>query len=708
MNTEELLQRADTLGRLEFLFRPRAVAVVGASNDPMKISGRPLAFMLKHGYQGALYPINPKSETVQGITAYPNLAEVEGAIDLAVIAVPAAAAAQAVEDCAAKGVKAAVVFTSGFAEVGDDGRREQERLKEIARPAGLRLLGPNCLGLFSTREKMGASFTTSLMDDWPPAGDIGIVAQSGAFGSHVYLMARARGLGVSYWCATGNEVDIDVADCIAFCARDPSTKVILSYMEGCPDGDRLRAALELARVNEKPVVVMKVGASEVGAAAAQSHTAALAGADRVFDAAFRQHGVHRAETIDELLDIAYACHVAGRLPQGRRLAAISISGGAGVLMADRAAKTGVEMPEMPAPAQRELKELLSFASPRNPIDVTAQALNDRDLLRRNVEVTLAEDCYDAAILYMAMVGLFPPMMAALHEILDGVRRDRPDRLLILSMIAQAADRQRAEAGGFPVFEDPSRAVDAIAAMAGFAEAFARRPGRPPGAQALVLDGRPNEYDALSLLGAAGIPTVEARLAATADEAVAAAEALGGPVAMKVCSADILHKSDIGGVRLGVVGADAVRAAYDQIITAADAHMIGAAVDGVILQPMAGQGVETIIGVQRDPVFGPVVMFGLGGVLVEVLQDVTFRVAPFDTAEAHRMIDEIKARKILDGVRGQPVADVQALAETLAQLSAVAAASAETVASIDLNPFLLGPRGAGGRALDAVILPAEPN
>ncbi|MCG8693104.1 MAG: acetate--CoA ligase family protein, partial [Minwuiales bacterium] len=530
-----------------------------------------------------------------------------------------------------------------------------------------------------------------------------IVAQSGAFGSHVYVMARDRGLGLSYWCATGNEADVDVADCIAFCARDPSTRVILSYMEGCKDGDKLRAALELARQAGKPVVIMKVGSSDVGAEAAQSHTAALAGADRVYDAVFRQHGVYRAESINDMLDVAYACG-AGRFPTGRRLAAVTISGGAGVLMADRAAKVGLEMPEMPEAAQRELKELISFSSPRNPVDVTAQALNDRSLLRRFVDVTLEQDCYDAVIVFLAMVGLFRPMMDEFHKMLDEMRRGAPDKLIALSMIVEEEDRKRAEEKGFPVFEEPSNAVDAVAALARFAEAFARPPMAAIEARPIELDRRPNEYQALRLLAGAGVGVVDARLATNADEAVAAATDLGGPVAMKICSADILHKSDIGGVRLGVSGADDVREAFDRIMAVARSASPSAMIDGVILQPMAARGVETIIGVQRDPVFGPVVMFGLGGILVEALEDVTFRVAPFDVAEARRMIDEIKGRKILDGVRGAPPADIDALAETLSRLSAVAAASAETIDSIDINPFVLGAKGEGGMALDAVILP----
>ena len=703
MSNQDFMAGADALGRLDALFRPQSVAIVGASSDPRKIGGRPLDYMLRHGYPGAVYPINPKADQVQDVRAYPEIGAVDGEIDLAIIAVPSPAVEAAVTACADKGVKAAVLFSSGFAEVGDDGQQQQDKLLEIARASGLRLLGPNCLGLFSIKERLGASFSTSLASMWPPAGDTAIVAQSGAFGSHVYVMARDRGLGLSYWCATGNEADVDVADCIAFCARDPSTRGILSYMEGCKDGDKLRAALELARQAGKPVVIMKVGSSDVGAEAAQSHTAALAGADRVYDAVFRQHGVYRAESINDMLDVAYACG-AGRFPTGRRLAAVTISGGAGVLIADRAAKVGLEMPEMPEAAQRELKELISFSSPRNPVDVTAQALNDRSLLRRFVDVTLEQDCYDAVIVFLAMVGLFRPMMDEFHKMLDEMRRGAPDKLIALSMIVEEEDRKRAEEKGFPVFEEPSNAVDAVAALARFAEAFARPPMAAIEARPIELDRRPNEYQALRLLAGAGVGVVDARLATNADEAVAAATDLGGPVAMKICSADILHKSDIGGVRLGVSGADDVREAFDRIMAVARSASPSAMIDGVILQPMAARGVETIIGVQRDPVFGPVVMFGLGGILVEALEDVTFRVAPFDVAEARRMIDEIKGRKILDGVRGAPPADIDALAETLSRLSAVAAASAETIDSIDINPFVLGAKGEGGMALDAVILP----
>ena len=702
MDERQLMALADTLGRLDALFRPRSVAIVGASTDPRKLGGRPLDYLKRHGFAGAIYPVNPRAERVQDVAAYPSVAAIDAEVDLAIVALPAAAVRQAVEDCAQHGVKAAVLFSSGFAEVGEAGRHEQLRLAEIAKPAGMRLLGPNCLGLFSIREKLGASFSVSLSKAWPPAGGVSIVGQSGAFGSHVYVMARARGLGLSYWCATGNEVDVDVADCIAFCARDPATTVILSYMEGAGDGDRLRAALELARRERKPVVIMKVGVSAVGAEAARSHTAALAGADRVYDGAFSQHGVHRADSIDEMLDVAYAC-AAGKFPRGRRLGAVTISGGAGILIADKAAAVGLAMPAMPAAAQRELKSLVSFASPRNPIDVTAQALTDITLLRRNIELAAAEGGYDALVIFLAMVGMFGPMMGDVHAILDDLRRDRPDLPVVLSMVVPEEDKQRVEAGGFISFEEPSRAVAAVAALARFWENFARPPSAAAAAaEPLDPPARPTELDALRLLGAAGIATQPARLAASADAAVAAAEALGLPAAMKICSADIAHKSDIGGVRLGLASLDAVHTTYNEIVAVAG----GAEIAGVLVQPMAAPGVECAVGVQRDPVFGPVVMFGLGGVFVEALQDVTFRVAPFDKDEAHRMIDGIRGRRVLDGVRGAPPADLDHLAAMLARLSSIAAASAASVESIDINPYILGPRGQGGVAVDALIVPTN--
>jgi acyl-CoA synthetase (NDP forming) len=683
------------------LFDPQSIAIIGASNDALKFGGRPIKYMADGGYKGRIYPVNPKGGEIQGLKAYADIREVPEIVDMVVISVPAPGVVAAIEACAAAKARSAVIFSSGFAEVGEEGAAWQRQLVEIARRTGIRLVGPNCMGMLNTESKAVGTFSSAFEHGWPREGNIALLSQSGAVGSHTMVLARERGLGVRGWVTTGNECDVDVADCIDYAAEDPGTKVISVYMEGCQHPDRFLVALQKAQANRKPVVVMKVGASEVGAAAASTHTASLAGADEVFDAVFRQYGVHRARTLEQLIDVSAAAS-AGQIPTGRKLGIVTISGGVGVLSSDTAVACGLEVPPLPAPAQKTLKELMSFAAVRNPVDTTAQVLNNLPLLRKNLEVILEQGGFDAVMVFLSMFGFSQRMMKGFWEFLPEVRAQFPDALMVMSMLCRPEDRARLEQMRFIVMEDPSRAIAAIAALAGFGESFARPPRlAPPAAQKVAIDGPLSEVEAAALLQRAGLPMLDARLAKARDEAVAAAEAVGFPVVAKIVSRDIAHKTDIGGVKLGLKDAGAVAAAFDAILAAARDSAPQARLDGVMVSPMVSGGVETIIGVHRDPVFGPTVLCGLGGVLVEVLKDVTFRVAPFGTDEAHRMIRELRGYALLEGVRGRPPADVDALADALARLSAFAAANADTVESIDINPLLVQQKGAV--ALDALIV-----
>ena len=687
------------------LFRPRSFAVLGASDDPTRIGGRPLAYT-KQRFKGPIYPVNPKREAVQGLRAYPSVGDIEGEVDFALIALPAPMVEGAVRDCAAKGVRCCLIFSSGFAEVGGEGAIMQARLAAIARETGIRILGPNCLGAFDAGHGFFPTFTSTLESGLPEAGHVGVVCQSGAYGSHIYMLLRRRRIGVGRLLTTGNESDVSVAEGIHALARDGETGCILAYAEGLKDGPAFRHALETARLARVPVAMMKVGRSAVGAAAAASHTASLAGEDAVFGAVLRQHGAHRARATEELIDIAYATR--RRIyPAGRKLGVVTISGGAGVLMADAAEDHGLDLTPMPEAAQRSLKAALPFASAVNPVDITAQAFNDIGLIRTNMDLMLREGGYDSILAFFTSVAgartIAGPLRAALLEAMQG----HEDRLVALSILASDEVVAGYEADGFPVFEDPTRAVAALAALTRFGEAFARpaEPAAPPlvSPPPPLPPGPMSEADAKALLARAGVPVLEERLAASPDEAAEAAGALGFPVALKIVSPQIAHKTEIGGVALGLADAGAVREAARGILARAAAAHPEARIDGLLVAPMAGKGIEVILGVQNDPVFGPTVMFGLGGIFAEVMRDVTFRVAPFGRDEARRMIDEIKGRAVLDGVRGRPAGDVEALAETLAALSRFAAAHAESLETCDVNPFLVRPPGRGGVALDAVLV-----
>jgi len=684
------------------LLSPETVAIVGASDDPVRIGGRPIKYMHDFGFSGRIVPVNPKRDTVQGLRAYPSLAEVEGGIDFVLIATPAPTVAGAIEAAAEKGAKAAMVFSSGFREAGDEGAALEEAALAAARAGGVRLIGPNCLGGFNAGTGFTPCFSATLERGRPETGGLGIASQSGAYGSHIYFLARKRGIGTRYLLTTGNEADVTVAETIGLMAEDEDVHCILAYCEGVKDGERLVASLETARAARKPVVMMKVGRSEVGAAAAASHTASLAGEDAVYDAVLRQFGAWRARTTEEALDIAYAARP--RLyPVGRRVGIVTISGGAGVLMADAAEAEGLDVAPMPEDAQAELKARVPFAAPRNPVDVTAQSFNDMGIITDFIRTMMERGEYDSIVAFWTTVAGSAsnagPLRAAMAEGLKG----HEDALVIQSLVADPDIVASYEADGFPVFEDPSRAVAALGALTRFGEGFAKGADAAPAVPAArgLPEGVPGEREARAVLAAAGLPMAEDVLAKDADEAAAAA-ARFGTVAIKVASADILHKTEAGGVALGVP-AERAGDEFSAMMRRVAERAPGATVAGALVSPMLPEGVDLILGARRDPVFGPVVMVGLGGIFTEVLGDVAFRKAPVSVVAAEEMLRELKGFALLDGARGAEPCDVAAAAAAVSALS-VFAASEDEVESVEVNPMRVFPGGAPAACLglDALI------
>jgi acyl-CoA synthetase (NDP forming) len=684
---------------LDALFRPRAVAVVGASSDPNKIGGRPLHFLLRGGFRGAVHPINPGSAEVQGLRAFPALHDVPGEVDLAVIALAAPQVAGALRAAAAKGARAAVVFSAGFGEEGEAGRALQAELLAAAREAGVRLLGPNSLGVFVPDAGLFATFATALDGAWPKPGGVAILTQSGALGSYAFAMAEARGLGLSCFAATGNEGDVDLADCIAWLAGDPATRVICTAMEAAKDGRRLMAAIAAARAAGKAVIAMKVGATEAGAAAAASHTGSLAGSDAAYDAAFRQAGAVRVRSIEQMVDAAYAACGARPLAEGR-VAVVTTSGGVGVLLADAASEGGLTLPHLGEAAQRAIKAVVPLAGGANPVDSSAQIVGDLSRYADLLEAVLGSARFDAVLGYLAHVGRNPAHMGRLRGPLAALRARHPDKAFVLCMLADAGLREGLLREGFLVFEDPTRAMAAIALLKRLGEAVAALPAPPP--PRALPPGPFDELAATALLAEAGLPMLPMRAAATAEEAAVEAEALGFPVVVKVRSADIAHKSDVGGVALKLGDAAAVRAAFGRVTGAARAAKPDARIEGVVVAPMARPGVEAIIGASHDPAFGPMVMVGSGGVLVEVLRDVAIRVAPVDLPAARAMIAETRLGLLLQGVRGAAASDAEALARAIVALSEFAAAAGDELQSVEVNPVFVTPEGAVG--VDALIVP----
>ena len=684
------------------LLAPRSVAVIGASSDATRIGGRPIAYMLAQNFPGALYPVNPNRTEIQGLKAYRSVADLPETPDVAIVAVPAELAGPAIEALSERGVKAVVMFTAGFAEMDEAGAAAQARMVAGARASGMRILGPNCLGVFDARRSYYATFSSSFDSGWPVLGRIGIASQSGAYGTHLYTLARNRGIGASLCVMTGNEADVTVGECIGWLAENNEVDVIAVYAEGIREAPGLIAALETARAAKKPVVMQKVGRSELGGKAAKSHTASIAGDDAVTEAVMAEFGVFRARNSEEMLDIA---HTATRkiYPVKNSLGVITVSGGAGVLISDVAESLGLAMPEMPPEAQRKLRALVPFCAPRNPVDATAQVSNDVTLVKTFTESMVRDGGYASVLGFFSMTAS-SRRWPQIREQLNAVRVENPDRLYVLSVIVPPERRDELEADGWVVHEDPTRAVTAINAMGRYGAAFDAGPADPA---PVVLDvtlpaATPSEAEAKRLLAEAGIPSAPEAACATADEAIAAAQRFGFPVVMKILSPDILHKSEIGGVLLDITDVDAVRSGFAVLLDRAHAAEPDARIDGVLVAKQLKGGVECILGIHRDPVFGPMAMFGLGGIFVEVLKDVVFRRCPFGPVTAEVMIRSIKGAPLLLGARGRKPADIKALAEMLSQLSAFAVAAGDRLRSIDLNPVFAMPGTEGAFAADAVI------
>lgn len=700
-------QRLDALSAV---LAPRSVAVVGASDNPSKIGGIPVDYMQRFGYAGRILPVNPHQTQVQGLPCWPSLRDIGEPVDLAVLAVPAHLAHAALEDAAAAGVRGVVMFTAGYAEVSEAGAQAQAKLAALARAHGIRLLGPNCLGFMNLQQQLYASFTPAVLGGLVRHGHIGLVSQSGAFGAYAYVLARERGIGLSKWITTGNEADIDFADCLEWLAHDPQTRVIMGYMEGCRDGPRLRRALAAAHAAGKPVVMVKVGRTAAGAQAAASHTAALAGDDAVYDAVLREWGVHRARDIAEFFGIAAAADI-GVLPRDHSLGVFTVSGGVGVLMADEATQHGLDLRPMPPASQATIREWVPFAAPVNPVDITGQVTNDPTLIERSARLMLEQGGYASWIGFLAAAGTSERFWPVLESLARHLKRDHPDRLLALSLLLPPERQRVLEEMGWLVFSEPAEAVRTVAALARLGQALRQPRTAWPvdDAPALIGCDLPpgvlNEAQGLQRLAQAGVACVEHQVVSDADAAVRAAAHWGRPVVLKVVSPDIVHKSDVGGVALNLQGEAAVRSAFATIEQRVRQAAPQARIEGYLVAPMlpAG-GVECILGVQRDPVFGPMVMFGLGGVFVEVLGDVALHSAPVTKAQALAMIRSIQAYPLLCGARGRAPVDLDHLSQQIVALSHFALACGDRLQSLDINPFVALPAALGGGcAVDAVLV-----
>ncbi|WP_028997932.1 acetate--CoA ligase family protein [Azohydromonas australica] len=704
------------MSRFEKFFNPRSVAVIGASQDLSSISGQPIAHLKSKGYKGQVFPVNPRYAEVAGYTCYPDVDALPEAPDVAVIAVAAKRVPDALTQLGKKGCRFAVVLSSGFAEAGEEGAQAQRALAEIARSYGMEVIGPNCQGYMNVSEGIHVGFGAPYGLAYP-AGQLSLTSQSGAFGNSIVMVASAEGVGFRHYVSTGNESVTTSLDFMEAMVDDPGTRVIAGYVEGFKDAHRLLDIGRRALAGAKPMLVWKVGVSEAGAKAAASHTANLGGAMALYRAAFRQAGIIEVDDIGDMADCAKAL-LPARWPRGNRLAIVTISGGAGIAMADRAALAGVTLPALAEDTVTALQEVLpSFAAVANPLDVTASLFNDASLLRTTLDKLARDPNVDMIALALAAAS----GKLAVELANEVVRVSRETGIPIF--VAWNADPQTNRAAydildreGIPRYTSPVRCARGIGALWAFAAAM-QRTAQAQGEEPLVLKvpqwervlrahgGRDlTESESKQLLASYGIPVTREELARDAGEAVRIAYAIGMPVVMKIQSPDIPHKTEAGGVRVGLRSASEVQLAFEQIMANARAYVPTAVIEGVVVQEMVSGGTELILGVNNDPLFGPAVMAGLGGVFTEVMKDVSFRIAPITRSEAESMLRELRGFALLDGARGRPKSDVPAAVDALMRLSALAMDLKESLAELDINPLTVLPAGQGVRALDALVKP----
>ncbi|HEV7264793.1 MAG TPA: acetate--CoA ligase family protein [Falsiroseomonas sp.] len=701
---------------LRRFFAPRSVALVGASEDLTKFGARCLKQMLDFGFTGDVFPVNPNRTQVFGRPCFPSLSALPAVPDHAGIVLPAKACIGAVAECGRLGIPFATVFSSGFGELGTaESQALQAELVRVARAGGVRLMGPNCNGLINFVDGFALTSTATITGGRRPAGDIGIVGQSGG-ATQVNVMWRAQeyGLGVSYQVSSGNDADLDLLDYMAFLVEDPQTRVVLALAERFADGARLRALAARAAALRKPVALIKFGRTEAGSRAAASHTGAVTGADAVFDAAARQLGLIRVGDAPELYEVAMLLRQ-GKRPAGNRAAALAISGGNLVLLTDIAAAQGIAFPDYAPETVEKLRGLIpGFMNVTNPTDMSAGAIGTRDIFGQAARTLLEDPSVDAA---MPVVTIAPK--DDIRSIADmAAAAPKPVAIVWTGQCADdpALTPRALVAEGRAVYRDALPAAQALARTMGWSAFLRRREAAPPlrrpadcdaeTARRLLREAgaRPTERASRAVLACYGLRGPAEAVATTPEEAAALAARMPGPVALKILSPDILHKTEAGGVMLGLRGADAVREAAAAILGNARAHARGARIEGVLVQEMVTGGQEMLLGMARDATFGPVLTLGFGGVHVEVLRDVTFRLPPIPVEDAREALGELRLAPMLRGVRGAPAADVAALADAVARFSWLLADLGDALEEVDLNPLAVLPEGQGVRVLDALLVP----
>jgi acetyltransferase len=697
---------ADTLVLQEF-FAPRSVAVVGVSREEGRVGHFVFDNLLSGAFDGPVYPINPRAEEIHGHPCFHTLSDIPGPVDLAVIAVPAAAVPDVIDECGAVGVGAAIVISAGFKETGPAGAALERDVVARAHAAGVQVLGPNSLGLIATGTGLNASFAPSM----PDVGSIAFMSQSGALGTAVLDWAAGGGIGLSHFVSLGNKSDLSEVDLVRAWTEDPNVQVVAAYLEAVSDGTAfVEAVSDLTR--HKPFIALKAGGSDAGARAVSSHTGSLAGSDEAYAAAFRRAGALSVSSVQELFDLSVG-FARQPLPAGPGVVLLTNAGGPAILASDAGERLGVPMSALEADTITALRATLPAAAALyNPVDVLGDADPGRYAAAASI---LAEDPNVRSLILILTPQAMTDAVGTARAVAE-VMRGRDITTLASFMgaggVADAVDALRA--AGIPTYDFPERAVATLAGMARFATGLgSARPKAPvlDSDQTAVREAIDHaraarrtfitEHSASAVASAYGIAVPAGGMARDLEEARALADDVGYPVVMKIASPDILHKSDLGGIRVGILNGEELDAAYDDMLTRVRRRLPEAVIWGVTIQEMVPPGREVIIGVNRDPSFGPLLMFGLGGIYVEVLKDVTFRLCPVSLEDARQMITEIRAFGLLRGARGEHPADLEAVADTIVKISALATDFPE-ITELDVNPLIVADRGGGALAADIRI------
>jgi len=704
-----------TFPDLKRLFAPKRIAYIGATEDLRKFGGRCIRELLDFGFQGELYPINPKRNEVFGVRCYRAIEQVPEVPDHVGIVLPAEAVPDALTACGRMGVPFATVFSAGFNETATEaGRVLQHRIVEVAREHGIRFVGPNCNGLVNFVDRVAMTSTASIRGPRRPAGDIGVVSNSGGAGQvNVMWRAQELGLGISYQISCGNDADLDLIDYMAFMVEDPGTRVVLAIAERIGSGERLAALAARAAELGKPIVMVKVGRSEAGSRMAASHTGAVTGSDEVVSAALDQLGIIRVDDCNELYEAAMVLR-SPRRPLGRAMTATSLSGGNLVMIADLGGARGMSFPAFEPQTDRALAELLpGFVAASNPTDLTAAAVGRDDVFASVCRILHDDPAID---IVMPVITFAPAADIRSLMALDKAT-DKPFAILWTGRCSDDAELTPAQliAQDHIVFRDVLPAIKALDAAVRWQEGLARRAepvsARPAGIRPDAIEaflkgeGALDEHQSKQLVAAYGLTVPIERMVSRVDEAIEAARDLGGPIALKVVSPDITHKTEAGVIRLSLSGESAIRTAWDEIMAAAHTYRPDARITGVIVQEMVTEGEELLLGVSRDPVFGAVITVGLGGIFVEVMRDVALALAPVSPSDAMRMLRSLRSYPVLAGARGRPKLDVEAAADAIVRLSWLAVDAGERLAELDVNPLKVLPRGRGVRVIDALAIRA---